>query len=258
MALKMCASRIESGASMAMAISAISVSTLPYLLPDARRGKRMGASMALDPLLLGDAPTPLSCGLDTGDRVSWLDSSLQKASRHYALGGFKNEILGRADDDCFADATMWRQTPNVSQLSGAAWPMAPLAEGGCCVLLEDAPNGRTLAEVLGLYVGPDSDGDAGATLWALRLASGLDPLCADRIEIADPCASHPLGFLAHFGTVDASRVNPYGGALALGHIPGAAGLRALATLVHGLAPRQTGLCLQYGNGWTGGILVRRM
>jgi acetyl-CoA C-acetyltransferase len=259
-ALKLCASSIESGASSAMAITAISISALPYLLPDARRGKRMGTSVALDPLLLGEAPTPLICGcdLDTSYMASWRNDSLQKAHRHHALGGFKNEIAGCGGDDCFANAALWRQTPNVSQLSGAAWPMAPLAEGGCCTLLESRPRGPTLAEVLGFYVGSDGDGDVGVALEALRSTSGFDPLCADRIEIADPCASHPLGFIAHFGTVDASKVNPCGGALALGHIPGAAGLRALATLVHGLVPSQTGLCLQYGNGWSGGILVRRM
>jgi acetyl-CoA acetyltransferase len=67
-----------------------------------------------------------------------------------------------------------------------------------------------------------------------------------------------LRFIGNAGIKDASIVNAFGGALAMGYMPGAAGLHALTMLVHGLQSRQIGLCFQFGDGWSAGVLVKRM
>ena len=252
-ALDLCVKNISSGASNALALAASSVSNLPYLLPDARRGRRMGSSSALDPLLLGDIPMPIG---DYTGHGEWVENTLLKAHKKHGSGAFKAEIAEDAGDEFLENPLLRLSAPNLSQLVPTERQMAPLAEGACGVLLEKQPSGQALARIIGIQIAPDSDGDGQATLKVLREVSGFDPLRADRMDIVDPCASHPLRFINSAGIQEISKINPAGGALAMGYIPGAAGLRALATLVHGLQPGQTGLCFQFGNGWSAGILVK--
>jgi len=254
-ALELCAKSIAMGASNALALSALSISNMPYLLPDARRGRRMGSSSALDPVLLGDSPTPI--GNYTG-HSEWFENTLLNSYKKHESGAFKTEIDEDVGDDYLEDPLLRLSAPNLSQLAPVDWQMAPLAEGACGALLEKQPSDRTLAQIIGIQIKPDCGGDGQVTLKALRETSGFDPLQAYRIDLVDPCASHPLYFIDRTGIQDVSKINPAGGALAMGYIPGAAGLRTLATLVHGLHPGQTGLCFQFGNGWSAGVVVKKM
>jgi len=68
-----------------------------------------------------------------------------------------------------------------------------------------------------------------------RGALGLDDV--DVFEVNEAFASVPLAWLRELG-VDGARVNPRGGAIALGHPLGASGGRLMATLVNAL--EQTG------------------
>jgi acetyl-CoA acetyltransferase len=55
----------------------------------------------------------------------------------------------------------------------------------------------------------------------------------DHVEINEAFASVPLAWLVEFD-VDPARVNPRGGAIALGHPLGASGTRLLTTMLHAL------------------------
>jgi acetyl-CoA acyltransferase len=55
----------------------------------------------------------------------------------------------------------------------------------------------------------------------------------DHFEVNEAFASVPLAWRREFGA-DAARLNPCGGAIALGHPLGASGVRLLTTLVNGL------------------------
>ena len=63
--------------------------------------------------------------------------------------------------------------------------------------------------------------------------SGLSLSAIDLFEVNEAFASVVLAWLAETD-VDPERVNPHGGAIALGHPPGASGCRLLATLLDGL------------------------
>jgi acetyl-CoA acyltransferase len=62
----------------------------------------------------------------------------------------------------------------------------------------------------------------------------------DVFEVNEAFASVPLAWLAETGA-DPRRLNPLGGAIALGHPLGASGARLMTTLVHHLRPGQYGL-----------------
>jgi acetyl-CoA C-acetyltransferase len=76
----------------------------------------------------------------------------------------------------------------------------------------------------------------------------------DAIELNEAFASQVLACLAGLGLAsDSERVNPDGGAIALGHPIGATGARILVTLLHGLEARQgrsgiATLCVSGGMG----------
>jgi acetyl-CoA acyltransferase len=65
----------------------------------------------------------------------------------------------------------------------------------------------------------------------------------DHVEINEAFASVPLAWLAEFD-VDPARVNPRGGAIALGHPLGASGTRLLTTMLHALEDNGTRYGLQ--------------
>jgi acetyl-CoA acyltransferase len=63
--------------------------------------------------------------------------------------------------------------------------------------------------------------------------SGLSIDDIDHYEVNEAFASVPLAWAQHFG-VDQARLNPRGGAIALGHPLGASGARLLTTMLNGL------------------------
>jgi len=71
-----------------------------------------------------------------------------------------------------------------------------------------------------------------ATEKALR-SSGLSIDVIDQYEVNEAFAPVPLAWTHHFGA-DPARLNPRGGAIALGHPLGASGARLLTSLVRGL------------------------
>jgi acetyl-CoA acyltransferase len=119
---------------------------------------------------------------------------------------------------------------------------SPLSDGASAVLIMSADRARALgltprARVHTMtVVGSDPmlmlTGVIPATQQALR-RSGLTLDQIDAFEVNEAFASVPLAFASELG-VDEKRLNPTGGAIALGHPLGASGTRILATLVNQL------------------------
>ena len=67
----------------------------------------------------------------------------------------------------------------------------------------------------------------------LLTRTGLSTSDLDRIELNEAFAAQALAVMADL-ELDPARVNPTGGAIALGHPLGASGARIVATLLHGM------------------------
>jgi acetyl-CoA acyltransferase len=66
------------------------------------------------------------------------------------------------------------------------------------------------------------------------MKAGLSAGDVDWFEVNEAFAPVPLAWAAEFPAADPARLNPAGGAIALGHPLGCSGARLLATLVNGL------------------------
>jgi acetyl-CoA acyltransferase len=85
--------------------------------------------------------------------------------------------------------------------------------------------------------------------------AGLTPDALDWIELNEAFAAQSLAVMNTLG-LDGAKVNPLGGAIALGHPLGATGAIRAATLVHGLKRRQlkygmVSMCIGMGQGAAG-------
>jgi acetyl-CoA acetyltransferase family protein len=139
---------------------------------------------------------------------------------------------------------------------------SPLNDGAGAVLVGDERGaeraGREpLARIAGrgaFGVDPDVFGIAPveAANIALRRA-GINWGAVDVVELNEAFASQSLACLADWGELDPEKVNPNGGAIAIGHPLGASGVRILATLAHELRRRGGGwgmaaICIGVGQG----------
>lgn len=146
---------------------------------------------------------------------------------------------------------------------------SPLTDGASAALLMSAER----AEQLGLtprarfhafaVVGDDPlmmlTGPIPATRRILE-RSGLSIADLDAYEVNEAFASVPLAWAAELGA-DAARLNPRGGAIALGHALGSSGTRLLGTLVDHLAAIGGRYGLQVmceGGGMANALIVERL
>jgi 3-oxoadipyl-CoA thiolase len=138
---------------------------------------------------------------------------------------------------------------------------SPLNDGAACLLMMSESqaqriNARPLARILAAAsAGVDPSvmglGPIPASKKALARA-GLRPGDMDCIELNEAFASQVIACV-HDLDLDPERVNPNGGAIALGHPLGASGVRIIATLVHELARRKARyglatMCIGVGQG----------
>jgi acetyl-CoA acetyltransferase family protein len=139
---------------------------------------------------------------------------------------------------------------------------SPLSDGASAVLLGDELAAeqlgrRPLARVVarGVHgVDPDVFGIAPVEAANKALArAGIGWSDVDVVELNEAFASQSLACLAGWPELDPEKVNPRGGAIAMGHPLGASGTRVLGRLAHELHARGGGygvatLCIGVGQG----------
>lgn len=216
-------------------------------------------------------------GIERSAQDQWALQSHRRACRARQRGRFQREILaidGIGEDQCpRADASL----DALAQLRPAfhedgtitAGNASPLSDGASLTLLASAQacarHGLTArAEVLGSVVvglAPEAMGD-GPVLAIRRLLArfGLASGDIDRYEINEAFAAQLVSNLRALD-LPPDRVNPDGGAIALGHPLGATGTRLITTLLHGLEADDgelgiAALCVGHGQGVA--TLIRRL
>ena len=139
---------------------------------------------------------------------------------------------------------------------------SPLNDGAGAMLIGDegaaeATGLEPLARIVGrgtFAVDPDIFGIAPVEAANRALApAGIGWDDVDVVELNEAFASQSLACLADWKELDPEKVNPNGGAIALGHPLGASGVRILGTLAHALR-KQGGrygvaaICIGVGQG----------
>jgi acetyl-CoA acetyltransferase family protein len=195
--------------------------------------------------------------------------SHERAAAVQAAGGFVNEIVPITTPDASGGFTSFsvdesiRPTTTVEGLAGLkpafknedmaarfpeiSWSVtagnsSQLTDGASAVLIMSAERAAALglrprARIHAFAVASDDpitmlSGPIPATEKALK-RSGLSLDQIDHYEVNEAFASVPLAWATHFD-VDQARLNPRGGAIALGHPLGASGGRLMTTMLNHL------------------------
>jgi acetyl-CoA acyltransferase len=207
-------------------------------------------------------------GLSRAQLDEYAARSHERAAAVAAAGGFDDEIVPvRTADGLVTVDESIRPGTTVEKLAGlraafgtdemkARFPgidwkvtagnSSQITDGAAALLVMSAEKARQLglrprARIIASSVVGDDPmlmltGPIPATAKVLdRAGMTIDQM--DSIELNEAFASVPLAWQAEFG-VDESKLNPRGGAIALGHPLGASGARLMTTLIHHL--EQTG------------------
>ena len=251
----------------------------PQTLHDSTIGWRM-----VNPRLAETYP-PISLGqtaevvarryaISREEQDRWALGSHQKAVAAQAACHFRTELVpvGLPDGNAFEKDEGPRADTSLEKLAAlkpafdkdgtvTAGNSSPLNDGAAClVLMSEAQarrlNARPIARVMAAAsAGVDPScmglGPIPASRKALARA-GLKAGDLDVIELNEAFASQALACIRDL-ELDPERVNPNGGAIALGHPLGASGVRIIATLVHELARRKARyglatMCIGVGQG----------
>lgn len=272
-----------------------SMTQAPHLLPGVRGGWAYGDRTAVDHLAhdgLTDATDGISMGeltergggppgvdLSRSAQDAWAARSHQRAAAATAAGRFaaemapvrvrrrKDEVEVATDEGIRPETTVAALsrlrpafTPDGAITAGSA---SQLTDGAAAVVLTtreraDAAGAPILATVgaCGQVAGPDNSlhhQPAAAIDQALGRA-GWSAADLAHVEINEAFAAVVLASVAELG-VAADRVNPDGGAIALGHPIGASGARLVVHLAHALQPGQRGAVGLCGGGGQGEALL---
>jgi acetyl-CoA acyltransferase len=253
----------------------------------------MQAAIDYHPALLARPPFPFNNmglaaewlaardGIDRAAQDAWALASHQRALAAEAAGRLAAERLavdtpqGRVEHDQGPRAES--SLASLAELKPAfredgtvtAGNASPLSDGASLTLLASAAACQQYglharAEVLGsavVGIEPEAMG-RGPVLAIRRLLArfGLTVADVDRFEINEAFAAQLVSNLREL-ELDAARVNPWGGAIALGHPLGATGTRLITTLLHGLEASDgefgiAALCVGHGQGVA--TLIRRL
>ena len=220
-------------------------------------------------------------GLSRQDLDCYSVESHRRAASAVRDGSFRAEVVpvaveseaGKeelADDeeirsDCDAEALGRLKPSFVPGGRITAGNAAPPADGAAAALVAServaarlglTPRARVVAmAVAGVDPVAMLTGAVPASALALERAGvGLGQV--DLVEVDETYAAVVLAWAADQGA-HLGKINVSGGAIALGHPPGAAGARALATLVHGLERRRgrLGLLASAAAGGTGAAMI---
>lgn len=255
-------------------------------------GSRIAARYAAEPLIQQGISAELIAakwGLDRTALDTYAARSHRLAAETAAAGGFDNELLPADGTDLTADETV-RAGTTVEGLAGLrpafenpdyadrfpqiSWSItpgnsSPLTDGASAMLImsEERANELGLRPRARFHafsvVGDDPvfmlTGPIPATRKVLDRA-GLTIDDIDTFEVNEAFASVPLAWAAEVGA-DPDKVNPRGGAIALGHPLGASGGRLLATMLNHLEATGGRYGLQTmceGGGMANAMIVERL
>jgi acetyl-CoA C-acetyltransferase len=269
------------------------MSMAPYLVPSARKGYRMGDGVLQDEMILDGlqcAMNNIHMGVtaenvaekygitrEMQDKIAF--DSQQKAGAAIKAGKFKDEIVPVVIPQRKGDPVVFDTDEHVraeTTLEGLGkLPTAFKKEGGTVT----AGNASGINDAAAAFVIASADYAAKHGLKPLATivgyaTAGLDPklmgmgpyyatkkalaktgMTVEQMDVieANEAFAAQAGAVAQELKFDMSKVNLYGGAIALGHPIGASGARVLTTLVHAL--RQEGgtyglatMCIGGGQG----------
>lgn len=211
-------------------------------------------------------------GISRAEQDAFAVRSQQRAARAWADGVYADEVSIVPGTELAQDESL-RPTTTTEALARlkpvfrpdgtvTAGNSSPLNDGASAVLLADRAGaeaaGRTpLARIVSrAVVGIEPQlfgiGPVGAAEEALRRA-GIGWSDVAVVELNEAFAAQSLACLAEWKELDPEIVNPYGGAIALGHPLGSSGSRILGSLAWHLHRRGGGLglaaiCIGVGQG----------
>jgi acetyl-CoA C-acetyltransferase len=272
----------NSSARMVMCGGTESMSNAPYLLERARSGYKFGDGVLVDSMLrdgLTDAFSHEQMGL-TAERIAGLHEISREAQDRFALtsqqrhaaacgaGHFRDEIVSvdklEHDEHARPDVTL----ENLASLKPVFNPTGTVTAGNSSGINDGAAMLVVCSEERGRECGlkPLMVITANAVVGCEPSLMGMGPVHAmrkiarnasefDMIELNEAFAAQTLACIQELG-LDETKVNPDGGAIAIGHPIGASGARLLVHLAHrqpkcGLAT----LCVGGGMGYA--VVVQR-
>jgi acetyl-CoA C-acetyltransferase len=264
----------------------------PYLLPAARFGARMGDAELVDSMVndgLWDAFNDIHMGVTAEnladqygigreEQDEFAATSQQKAERAVADGVFQDEIVpievpvkgGTRVVDNDEHPRLGTTAEALAKLRAAfrrdggtvtAGNASGVNDGAAAIVVMSARRARerglrtfgTVESYASVGVEPKimGIGPVPAVRKALERA-GLELGDVDLFELNEAFAAQSLAVLRELD-IDAEKINPHGGAIALGHPIGASGARILVTLLHEMRRRNAGrglatLCVGGGQG----------
>jgi acetyl-CoA C-acetyltransferase len=264
----------------------------PYLLPAARFGARMGDAELVDSMVhdgLWDAFNDIHMGITAEnladqygigreEQDEFAANSQQKAERAVAEGVFKDEIVPievpvkggtrMVDNDEHPRPGTTAET--LAKLRAAfrrdggtvtAGNASGVNDGAAAIVVMSERHARerglrtfgTVESYASVGVEPRIMGIGPVPAVRKALAkAGLELGDIDLFELNEAFAAQSLAVLRELD-IDAERINPHGGAIALGHPIGASGGRILVTLLHEMRRRDSRrglatLCVGGGQG----------
>ena len=279
-------------ASFVVAGGTESMSGAPYLLPGARWGYRMGHGEMVDSVLsegltcaidawhMGITAEEVAArfGVNRADQDAFAAESQRRALAAIAAGLFTDEIVPvsipqrKGDPIRFATDEFPRAGTTVEKLVGlrsafkkdgtvTAGNASGINDGASALVVASAASAAAMSRVpmarivswatAGVEPRIMGIGPVPAVRKALDRA-GLSLAQVDLFELNEAFAAQSVAVARELG-VDAAKINPRGGAIALGHPIGASGARVLTTLIHALKSSGGGmgvasLCIGGGMG----------
>jgi acetyl-CoA C-acetyltransferase len=264
----------------------------PYLVPSGRFGAGMGDAQLIDSMVhdgLWDAFNDIHMGITAEnlaeqygigreEQDEFAASSQQKAERAIAEGSFRDEMVsievpvkggtrtvdtdetpraGTTPDTLAKLRTAFRRDGGTVTAGNASG----INDGAAAIIVMSASKAEerglrtfgTVESYASVGVEPKIMGIGPVPAVRKALAkAGIELGDVDLFELNEAFASQSLAVLREL-QIDPERINPHGGAIALGHPIGASGGRILVTLLHEMRRRNAGrglatLCVGGGQG----------
>ena len=269
-----------------LVVGAESMSNVPYLLPEARWGQRMGHRPLVDAMYRDGLLCPL-CDQIMGETVDALAHELAIGRAEADAWALRSQQLAAASpakaELCQLPELCFDEHPRADTSVESLARLRPVfGDGGVCtagnssgitdgaaslVLISETARRRFGVQPLARYLG-------GVTVGLEPARMGLGPVGAMRayharqgdapedyawFEINEAFAAQVLACQRELQLPE-EKLNPRGGAIALGHPIGCSGARLVVTMIHGLRAQGGGrglasLCVSGGLGIASGFEV---